>query len=419
MKKAHHSADSTQPSQKVNLRWMQMLVFAGLLLFALLLTGTGCDGLCSEYLGSSSLSNVNHRAVVNDANPEILQVWVDIEAGGVYSPSLTPAEGNDEVQGLPSYLDELAGKGYLAIRVPHAPPTYTASSLIPGIPPWSPNAIEFRYYSPPDSPTVTTVPITVARAPTYETMVNALYPIKDGHSHWEVWWIEGDSFPIPTDTFRLADVWPQAIEVAFRIDFGSGANATDCQGCPLEVLLYNGYSFIGPFDAPLVIKTAPASPNIPLAVFDQGCTSLTATYLQYIKPTAPFSQTHWLGNYDAITRTFTITTASSQNWDYAYYYGLNDQPLQVVAGLPFTVSVGPGQPGSWPPPPCLNITAVYTPTIAMTDTIRETLWITATSVISPEVWTDMLSVALAPGYQLDEGEPGGMLYLPLAMKQRP
>ncbi|MCD6289009.1 MAG: hypothetical protein J7M34_00795 [Anaerolineae bacterium] len=416
-----HPADSSSwHLRKGNLIWMEMLVFGGLLSLALLLTGTGCLHSCSSSSSSSSSSMLtryaSYRAAVNAAAPRYMEVWVDIGITGVYSPALTLPGSADGVMGVPAYLDELAEKGYLAIRVPHAPPTYTPSGLVPGIPPWAPDAVLFTYYSPPNAPTATTVPVTVTRVMTYESIVNERYPIDDGRSHWEVWWIEGNRFPIPDDTFQLKDEWPKAIEVAFRIDFGAGANALDCAGCPVEVLLYNGYTFIGPFQIPLVIETEPPPPGNPLVVFDQGCTGMTAESLQYITPTVPFSHTHWLANFDTETRTFTITASSSQGWDYTYYYGLAGQPLQLAPGLPFTVTVEPGQPGGWPPAPCVNITAVYTPTITISDTLRETLRLTATSVISPDVWADTVSFALAPGYQLNEGGGRSGLYLPLVIK---
>jgi len=337
----------------------------------------------------------------------MLGVWVDIVASGVYSPALTSPLVGDGVLGLPSYLDDLAQKGYLAIRVPHAPPTYTVSIL-------DPDPIEFRYYMPPSSSTAITVPIAITRVLAYEGTVNTLYPISDGHSHWEVWWIEDDHFPVPTDTFRLEEGWPQAIEVSFRIDF-SDANAAECAGCPMEILLYNGYTFIGPFQAPLVMASSTPLPGNPLAAFDQGCATTKATYMQYITPTVPFSHTHWLGNYDTVTRTFTITATSSQNWAYTYYYGRVGQPFQPAPSLPFTVSVGHGAPGGWPPP-CVGISAIHTPSIAITDTLRETFYIAATSTVSPDVQADVTSFAMAPGYQLDEAK--FKLYLPLVLRTR-
>jgi hypothetical protein len=337
----------------------------------------------------------------------------------VYSPALTGGplsldwlKASDEVKPLPSFLDELAEKGYLAIRVPHAPPSYPPSHIVPGI--FGSPAVEFKYYSPPDAPAATTVSVAVTRVLTYETIVNARYPISDGKSHWEVWWIQGDQFPIPTGTFRLKDggAGNEAIEVALRIDVGSG-DPYECAGVPVELLLYNGYTFIGPFKAPLTFPWA--DPGNPLAMFDQGCEQF-GTYLQYITPTVPFTHTHWLGNYDTVTRTFTINATSSQGWAYTYYYGREDQPLQRASGLPFTVVVGPGDPG-YPPPPCVNISAVYTPTIPVTSKVRETFTLRATSVVSPAVQAEITSVALAPGYQLDEG--GFKLYLPLVLRQYP
>jgi hypothetical protein len=65
---------------------------------------------------------------------------------------------------------------------------------------------------------------------------------------------------------------------------------------------------------------------------------------------------------------------------------------------------------------CLGLLAVYTPTIAVTDTLRETFVVTATSTVSPTtVRAEAVSVALAPGCQLDEGG-GYSIYLPLVLR---
>ncbi|HFD40268.1 MAG TPA: hypothetical protein ENJ31_10555 [Anaerolineae bacterium] len=414
------------PSPSPRPAWVQWLAYAGLILLSLATTAAfmrpnQCETLCSANPRSSfaHLEGANLRAIARSSTSPKLDIWVDIATEGVYSPtmksstlSLSASHPNgDQVQPLPSYLDELAEKGYLAIRVPHAPPTYTRSSLIPGHP-WNPHAVEFTYYSPPTSTTKTTVPVSVTRIVTYETTVNNLYPITDGKSHWEVWGLEDKKLPIPTDTFRLKKDWPSFIEVMFQIDFAD-APATAAAGQPVEFLLYNGYNFIGPFQIPLIVEFSSDADN-PLAVFDQGCGEF-GTYLQHITPTTPFSHSHWLANYDTVTRTFTITAHSSENWTYTYYYG---HPLQPAAGLPFTVTVGPGAPG-WPQPPCVRIAAVHTPTIAISDTMRETFWLTATSTVSPEVQASIVSFALAPGYQLNEGGGKFTIYLPLVLRSSP
>jgi len=389
-----------------------------LLITLLMAALSQCQSLCStETTSLLSSDAIRPRAAVDAASPNILDIWIDVRAAGVYSPALTGGplaldwlKAGDAVKPLPSYLDELAQKGYLAIRVPHAPPAYTSSSLIPGIPSsGSPHAVEFNYYSPPDVITRTTAPVTVTRVLTYEDIVNAKYPINDGKSHWEVWWVQGNQFPIPADTFRLKDEWPPPIAVKFRVDVGSGGNASSLAGQMVEVLLYNGYTFIGPFRAPLVIEFSLSKPNNPPVVFDQAC-GYFATYLQYITPTAPFTHTHFLGNYETKARTYTITASSSQGWAYTYYYG---SPSQRAPGLPFTVTVGAGT-GDFPE--CIQISAICTPTIPVTSTVRETFTITATSTVSPTtVWASATSVALAPGYQLNE-EGGFKLYLPLVLR---
>ena len=188
--------------------------------------------------------------------------------------------------------------------------------------------------------------------------------------------------------------------------------AFDCAGCPVDLLFHNGYTFIGPFRMPLIIEWLPRPSGNPLVAFDMQCDD--ASRVQYVTPTVRFTHTHWLGNYDVVTRTFTVTADSSQGWAYGYYYGKAGQALVQAPGNPFQVTLGPGS--TWGRPDCMGIAAVYTPTIAVGDTLRETLSLAATSVVSPEVQASTESVALAPGYQLNEGA-GNSLYLPTVLRQ--
>jgi hypothetical protein len=64
-----------------------------------------------------------------------------------------------------------------------------------------------------------------------------------------------------------------------------------------------------------------------------------------------------------------------------------------------------------------RLLAIHTPTIAVTDTMRETIEIATTSVISPEVGANAVSFALAPGYQLNEGERRFRVYVALVLRQ--
>ncbi|MBU0510921.1 MAG: hypothetical protein KKD28_08915 [Chloroflexi bacterium] len=357
-----------------------------------------------------------------EAHGQSVDVWLEFGETDVFTPTTT-ASGitlqTGDGQTIP-YLDELAEKGYLAIRVPHAPPTYTLSSLLPGIPPGEPDAMTFSYYSPPSTTTLTTVAVSVTRRVDLEQIVNVQYPIANNQSHWEVWWLpQGEQFPFPDQPFRLdADSWPPSLGLRFRIDFGSEASALDCAGCPVEVLGYNGYLFAGPYSyalryGNLTIPDPQASFGVHCAYED---TPLNPTAVQYITPTVPFTHTYCLENWDTVTHTFTITTSSSQGWDYTYYYQSteSDSVPVPVPNVPFTITVGP-PPNQWTPG-LLGIIAVHAPNIAVTDTMRETLHITATSVISPSVWAYSGSFCLAPSYQLNEGGGGFRLYLPLVVR---
>ncbi len=351
---------------------------------------------------------------------QVVNMWVELGETGVFTPTIT-ADGTtlqtSDGQIIP-YLDELIEQGYVAVRVPHAPPTYTLSSLIPGI--WDPDAMTFSYYSPPSTTTLTTVAVSVIRRTDLEALVNTEYPIDDNQSHWEVWWLpQGEEFPIPNQPFRLdADSWPPPLALRFQIDFGSGSNALDCAGCPVEMLGYNGYTFIGPYSTDLrygllTIPDPPVSFGVHCAYAD---TPSNPTAVQYIAPSVPFTHTYCLENWDSVARTFTIDTSSSQGWDYTYYYQSTEAgsvPVPVP-DAPFTVTVGP--PPDEFTPGLLGIIAVHTPNIAASDTMREALDITATSVINSSVAAQSASFALAPGYELDEGSGNAKIYLPLVVK---
>jgi hypothetical protein len=240
-----------------------------------------------------------------------------------------------------------------------------------------------------------------------------------------VWWLPpGVGFPIPDQPFRLDESsWPPPLAVRFRLDFVD-APAAACAGCPVELLVYNGYNFIGPYQTAIRYGDAVAAPE-PLVAFGAHCgyelPQLAFSVGQYITPTVPFTHVHCLENWDTVTRTFTIDASSSQGWSYVYSYQeatAGSAPVPV-AGVPFAVAVAP-RPEDWSPG-CLGLMAVHTPTIAVTDTLRETLYITATSTVSPEVKASSLSVALAPDYTLDEGmqPPQVFIYLPLVLRDYP
>ncbi|MBN1136921.1 MAG: hypothetical protein JXM73_10060 [Anaerolineae bacterium] len=441
MKQMEHTQETPPPgapkAQKPYTGWSRLLVYGGLLLLSLALTGSflrpdQCQTRgCSPYpaLSVQGGEMLPADAVRATAQGQRADIWVEIGDTGVFTPTTTRSGTEiytDDGHKIP-YLDELAEKGYLAIRVPHAPPTYTVSSLVPGIPPYAPDPIEFNYYSPPTSTELTETTVNTVRRADLEALVNARYPISDGKSHWEVWWLpDGEAFPIPDAPFRLeADSWPPPLGLRFQIDFGAGSSALACAGCPIEVLAYNGYLFAGPY--PFSLRYSDATIRDPLLSFGVHCAYeepyVYPTVVQYITPTVPFTHAFCVENWDTVTRTVTVASLSEQGWDYAYYWQeLSPGALPVPAGdPPFTVEVGP--PPSDYEPGILGLLALYTPTITVSDTMRETLYLTATLGASPDVSASALSVALAPGYVLDEGEtpppPRYLIYLPLVVRSFP
>ncbi len=368
-----------------------------------------CEG-CSTWLSTTS---EKHRAEIW-AEGGMTGTFTSTQAGGQGLVGSLMLNGETVPVTWPAVMGEipvLEEQGYLAVRIPHAPPTYTASTIL------SPT-VYVSYYSPPETTTVTTVPITVTHRDEYLDKVNARFPISDDHSHWEVWWLpEGETFPIPEEPFRVqAGDWPNTVQTHLFLDFGEGVDASNCAGCPLEGVLYNGYTFIGPFDTVLTFGDEGFGlPGNPRAAFGAHCGHPSAA--QMITPTVPFTHVHWLENYDTAERVFTITADSSQGWSYTYYYTAPAQSeLLLATGLPFTVTAGP-QSG-YIHPGCVGIMAVHTPTISSDDKMRETFTLTATSTLSPEVRAYTHSFAFAPAYTLNEhgDDYHFYIYLPLVLR---
>jgi hypothetical protein len=356
-----------------------------------------------------------------------LDIYGEFEYTGVFTPTqgtymdmLELLKSPTHPQELyPTFLDDLAINGYLAIRVPHAPPTYTTSTLLSGIPgDLVPEALTVNYFSPPSAATPTQVNIPLVRRTEYETIVNALYPITDGKSHWEVWWLpEGETFPVPTQPFAFktsTQYGEQAFLVRFRLDFVD-ANPLACAGCELTYLAYNGYTFMEPFAVPIVLDDGAGQPaaGSPSFGFNEHCQQ-DFTPIQYLSPGAPYSQIHWLENYITQPQSFDITTNSSQGWVYDYFLVDTNQQVTPVQ-YPFEVQVdaaaGLYEPG------CIGIMAVYTPTLTTSDTFRETFLVTAALTTDPAEQASAFGFALAPGYELNEGGgPNNKIYLPIVLK---
>jgi len=377
----------------------------------------------SRYLGAPGDASAP-LAVDASADGTYAYVWLEFGVTGVFTPTqpargVTLASADGETPPIP---DELAEKGYLAIRVPHAPPAYSLSSLLPGIPPDEVEPMLFSYYAPPNSATLPEVQVPLVRRTEYEAAVNARYPISDGRSHWEVWWLpEGEGVPMPNQPFRLkSGDSPPPLRVRFRVDFGD-ADAAACSNCQAQALLYNGYVFIGPYD--IAVRYTQLDVEGPLVTFGDFCgdmrDDLSSTMGRVIEPGQRLTYTVCLENWDTTARTFHITASSSQGWDYTFYTQtatLNSKPVAAPAA-PFAVTVGPPAT-SWAPG-LLAILAVYTPTTDVDTTLRETFEITATSVISPEVWAHTTVFAFGEDYQLAEDGEGEGVFLPLIVRREP
>ena len=384
-----------------------LLIFI-LLLTPLLFLGVGCYPGCSSYSGGLALRTA--QAPNND-----VMLYLDIFESGVYTPT-----GESQVtlpeQSAPAALnlDTLAADGYVAVRVPHAPPSYTVSSLVAGHDAGAPGAM-FNYYSPPTSTVKSSVPVTLTMRADYEQAINARFPITDGKSHWEVWWLPaGASFPLPDGPFRLDDNYPPPVELQFLANFG-GDFSVDCNGCQYEYVVFDGVSFHGPFAGTLVVNSAPS----PLAKFGTDCMHQTppipSTAAVLLAASEPFTMTYCLENYDSIAHDFDLTGDSQQAWTYSFYtqtVGAPADPVPVGAA-PFQVRV-PAMANFWPG--MVAIHAVYTPTFAGDASVNEALALTATSLVSPTLTTQGVGFGFSNGFD-PQSNAGASLYLPLAVKE--
>jgi len=359
------------------------------LLFPLILSGCLALG-CSWLVSLPSFFAELPDTVRANPNRSKMDVYAEFGVTGVISPAQTSGAGlvarlelDGEMLDLPPLFDELdyvAEHGFIAIRVPHAPPTYTTSTV-------TDPSVKFSYYTPPESTIATTESITVVKRSEYLAQVMADYPISDGHSHWEVWWLpEGEPAPVPTTTFRLdATSYPAPFAFQGMIDFGSSSLAKDCAGCVAEMLFYNGYGYIGPFETTIVLSdySQPDPFDIPgNPTLDFGVHCGTSTVWQEIQATKPFTQVHWLENYDTVTHTVSISADSWQGWEYTFYTSADGNMPALAGSAPFQVDIGPRPLTVFPPNGCLQILAVASPTLTDSD-IRETLSLTANSQTEP------------------------------------
>jgi uncharacterized repeat protein (TIGR01451 family) len=397
--------EPTNPTpEKINLRRIIPLIIVILALNTLGCYELFCWLICCSRYFSSSMEQIADTRQYAVSGGGIVHIWHEVGVTGIFTPTGSGGRAGFEIEGLDiqaaaiqdwaTMFDEVVEKGYLAVRVPHAPPTYTTSAIITP-------SVEFSYYSPPATTTMTTVSISVTRRAEYEPAVNARYPITDGQSHWEVWWIpEGYDPPIPDEPFRLeGDEWPVPAAVEYIIDLGD-ADGRVCNGRHIDYLVYNGYVFIGPFRTTITYPTE--VPGGPLVEFDHCYGVSKPTIAQGITPTVPFTHEHCLINLDEIEHTYTLEWTSSENWNYTFYTRANEDgsvPALLVGNqinlepYDFDISAHDDE---------VQILAVLTPPITTDDSMRETLFLTATSVISPDVQAIAYSFAFAPSYQLDE-----------------
>ena len=369
------------------------------LLTPLLLFGSGCPGCnCSPFPSSGSASTTGLVAV-RAANVGEASLFLDVLATGVLTPTGDGhiiADGETEPAAVD--LNLLAAEGYVGVRVPHAPPTYTVSTIMAGMSPGAPGA-HFRYFSPPTNPIATTVPVTLTRRPELEPALNARFPITDGRSHWEVWWLpDGAALPLPDGPFRLVNEFPAPFSFEFQADFGEEA-VDSCSGCPFQYVVFDGATLLGPFDGAVVYGN---DQGRPLALFGTHCTHFPPDAVMInsvlLAPSQPYTFTFCLENYDTFTQTFAVDITSEQSWAYTFHtqavvdFGGQAPPAVPVGSAPFQVQVSGATEFD---PGMLVIHAVGAPTFTVGASIRETLQVGAQSTLSPTMRADTAAVGFS------------------------
>lgn len=384
-----------------------LLLLVGGAAFFTMGCGSSCGGSSNEMLYDLKQAGVSYSRI--ESTPKIrmaaagnqLQMWIDLAASGVITPTTT-------------VLDSLAENGYFAIRVPHAPPDCTDSEL-------KDVKVDFNYFQPPTSLTVTSVPITITRRSDLEAPLNSQYPPGDC-AHWEVWWLEEDeNFPIPEQPFALNSDRRNFLSFTAKIDFVD-ADAYDCAGCPLGFIFSNGFVDFDTFETTIQYMDEGA-PVSGIVAFGPHCgylvPELSQSVGQAITSTVSFTHTFCLENWSTEQRTFTVTAASTQDWLYQFSSRAvpGGSPPALQPALPFVVTVDQIDQDTLFPG-MLAIQAVYTPTLVNTDSFRETLYLTATSTISSENRATVFSYALAPSYDLEEEgkKEEYFLFLPLVLR---
>ena len=395
-----HPSTSSPPAPPPTLR--THFVSFGLFLFLLtplLLFGSGCPSCNCSPFGSGGGAGEYGLVAVRSADVGEASLFLDLLATGVYTPTGNGqiiAEGETEPAAVD--LNLLAAEGYVGVRVPHAPPTYTVSTIMAGMTPGASGA-QFRYFAPPTNTIATSVPVTLTRRPELESALNARFPITDGHSHWEVWWLPaGAPLPLPDGPFRLVDEFPASFSFEFQADFGDGA-VDSCSGCPYQYVVFDGASLLGPFDGTIAYSD---DQGRPLAIFGTHCThyppNVDMVNSVLLAPSQPYTFTFCLENYDTLTQTFAVDITSEQSWAYTFYtqavadFGGQAPPAVLVGPAPFQVQA----PGAAEfDPGMLIIHAIGAPTFTVGASIRETLQVGAQSTLSPTLRADTAAVGFS------------------------
>ncbi|MBU1661636.1 MAG: hypothetical protein KKD28_09205, partial [Chloroflexi bacterium] len=165
------SEEST--SAKIKWRWSFLLILAILALNIL-----SCQNLlcflyyCSNEIGDYSANGLDFSASGALVDESKMTVWYAIKASGVFTPTNGSEPGEYVMDGVDhdipanweAMFHEVEEKGFMAIRVPHVPPTYTLSSIYS-------TTVEIQYYSPPTATTATVVTPTLNRRVDLEPMV--------------------------------------------------------------------------------------------------------------------------------------------------------------------------------------------------------------------------------------------------------
>ncbi len=135
------------------------------------------------------------------------------------------------------------------------------------------------------------------------------------------------------------------------------------------------------------------------------------TLVDEIQPSVPMTIEHCLVNHTEASQPISLAYSSTQGWNYTVYTQTRVYGSKPVLLAGNQITLGPYMTHD----DSLRILSVLTPTIAITDTMRETYTVKATSMLTPSISASAYALLLAPEYHLNERDR--QVYIPLLSRR--